>query len=197
MLWCPNIFNRFGALLTNSWRRGLWVGVRLGSVKLMKIAIIYASVHHGNTQQIAEAMAESGSVDLYSLSEAPDSLSSYQLVGFGSGIYVFRMHQRLMRWIKRRSTSGQCAFLFSTRGTRYFDIYHRVARQLITSRGFSLCGEFSCRGYDTFGPLSLLGGINRGRPNQNDYARARQFVRQLSKERYANASVLRSVCDES
>ena len=40
-------------------------------------------------------------------------------------------------------------------------------------------GEFSCKGYDTFGPFKLVGGIAKGRPNERDLEQARTFYRNL------------------
>ena len=31
-----------------------------------------------------------------------------------------------------------------------------------------MLGEFHCKGYDTFGPFRLVGGIAKGRPNIRD-----------------------------
>jgi flavodoxin len=52
------------------------------------------------------------------------------------------------------------------------------------NRGFSITGEFSCKGWDTVGPLKLFGGINKGRPNEDDLEEARVFARGL-KEKYS------------
>jgi len=46
-------------------------------------------------------------------------------------------------------------------------------------RGFTIAGEFSCRGWDTFGLLKLIGGINKGRPDEQDLKRAEDFARHL------------------
>ena len=48
-------------------------------------------------------------------------------------------------------------------------------------------GEFGCRGYDTFGPFKLMGGIARGRPNEADLAAARAFYRDLVRRQGGNA----------
>jgi hypothetical protein len=40
-------------------------------------------------------------------------------------------------------------------------------------------GNFSCRAYDTWTPLKLVGGIRKGRPNADDLAAARAFAEGL------------------
>jgi len=46
------------------------------------------------------------------------------------------------------------------------------------NRGFSIVDEFSCRGWDTRGPMKLSGGINKGRPDE-DLSKARIFAQGL------------------
>lgn len=38
-----------------------------------------------------------------------------------------------------------------------------------------MLGEFGCKGYDTFGPFKLVGGIAKGRPNERDLEKAQAF----------------------
>ena len=64
----------------------------------MKTAIIYKSVHRGNTKKIAEAMAEPLEADLFDLKDANnDIIKEYDLIGFGSGIYYYRPHKKLKK----------------------------------------------------------------------------------------------------
>ena len=54
----------------------------------MKKAIVYASVHHGNTEKIVKSIAEECKVDLIDAVKHSDAdLSSYDMIGFASGIY--------------------------------------------------------------------------------------------------------------
>lgn len=46
--------------------------------------------------------------------------------------------------------------------------------------GSEIVGEFACRGWDTVGPLWLIGGINRRHPDERDIQRARDFAQSLS-----------------
>ncbi len=41
---------------------------------------------------------------------------------------------------------------------------------------FEIIGEFSCLGLDTIGPLKLVGGINKGHPDEKDLDDARKFA---------------------
>ena len=43
-----------------------------------------------------------------------------------------------------------------------------------------MIGSFACRGFDTWLPLRLIGGVNKGHPDEDDLARAREFARDLA-----------------
>ena len=56
--------------------------------KQMRKAIVYASVHHGNTEKLVKRIAEECQVDLIDAVKQPNAdLSSYDMIGFASGIY--------------------------------------------------------------------------------------------------------------
>jgi len=61
-------------------------------------------------------------------------------------------------------------------------------RDRLRHKGYKVLGDFNCRGFDTVGPLRFLGGLNRGRPNHGDLARAKLFARE-ARVRATSASV--------
>lgn len=75
----------------------------------MRTAIVYASVHHGNTEKLAKRIAEECQVDLIDAVIQPDAdLSSYDMIGFASGIYFqsfisryWNLQRRIYRTTKR------------------------------------------------------------------------------------------------
>ena len=55
----------------------------------MKTLIICVSIHHGNTEKIAKAMAEVLNAKLVKPNEVNiNELAKYYSIGFGSGIYA-------------------------------------------------------------------------------------------------------------
>lgn len=56
-----------------------------------------------------------------------------------------------------------------------------TAERFIVSspKGCEVLDSFSCRGLGTVGPLRLVGGVNKGRPNDADLDRAAVFATQL------------------
>ncbi|MBS0204305.1 MAG: flavodoxin family protein [Planctomycetes bacterium] len=158
-------------------------GPTAGSV--CRTLIICKSVHHQNTAAIARALA----TVLHAEVRAPehvsiDEISNYDIIGFGSGIYFGQFHSALRHWARQlpdEPRSLRRAILFSTSGLSWlWRIWHWPFRRLLRRKGFAVIGEFHCRGFDTVGPLWLLGGLNRHHPDARDLAQATEFARQMN-----------------
>lgn len=145
------------------------------------VAIVYASVHHGNTRKLAELLAEELSADLYTVDEIDDAdLTQYDVVGLGSGIYFGRNHTSLLKLVDSWQQSPGKAFIFSTAGLPFLKCFQHVSlRRRLLTKGCEVVAEFCCRGWDTVGPLWLIGGINRKHPDQGDLNRVAEFGRRL------------------
>jgi flavodoxin len=149
----------------------------------MKIGIIYKSVHHGNTKRIAEVMAGSLDADLLDLKDVKvDVVKDYDLIGFGSGIYNRKPHKELMKFVEGlNNVNDKKAFVFSTSGRDKLEFNSRLKEEL-TGKGFKIIGEFSCKGFDTWGPFKLIGGLNKGKPDEEDFKSAESFANSLKKK---------------
>ena len=146
----------------------------------MKNLIVYESIHHGNTEKIGKAMAEYLNADLIKTNDINvNTLKDYDLIGFGSGIYNGKLHKNVLDLIEKSPTlSNKKAFVFSTSGQGKAK-YNNTIKQKLKEKGFEVVGSFACKGYDTFGPLKLIGGIAKGRPNENDIQKAKEFAEKL------------------
>ncbi len=150
----------------------------------MKVVIIYASIHHKNTEKIAREINEELNGELIPFSETSEKdVVKADLVGFGSGIYMRKFHNGLIRFIKDlpEMNEKKC-FLFSTAGSKsiIFNRGHKLIKRILKNKNFKVVGEFDCLGYDSFGPLKFFGGVNKGRPNKSDLNDAREFAKKLS-----------------
>jgi flavodoxin len=150
----------------------------------MKTLIVYVSVHHGNTEKVAKAIANILNADLLQVRQADAGmLEQYDLIGFGSGIYFGKHHESLLDFVdKLPMPRNKKAFIFSTSGLRKIPFFHDFDKRLkekLRRKGFDTVGEFSCRGLDTYRATRLVGGINKGRPNAKDLKQAEDFARSL------------------
>ncbi len=145
----------------------------------MKTVICYYSRHHGNTLKVLEAMAQEADVDLWDVTtrQTPD-LEAYDCIGFASGIYGFAFHTAVAAFARQYLPRGKPVFFVYTygaaKGTGSKDL-SEIARE----KGCAVLGEFSCRGYNTFGPFRLVGGIAKGHPDGEDLANGRNFYQNL------------------
>ncbi len=151
----------------------------------MKTAILFASVHHGNTRKVAEAMAETLSADLFDLTKQESvDISGYDLIGLASGIYYFNMHKAIRKFAQAAPfTPAQKVFLVCTCGAEGKD-YTKSVRKVLEDKGAKVLDGFCCRGFDTFGPLALFGGVAKGRPNEQDLEYAREYAGKLASAAY-------------
>ena len=53
--------------------------------------------------------------------------------------------------------------------------YENTLRAKTEKSGKICLGIFSCKGFDTYGPFKLIGGLNKGRPNEDDFRDAIAF----------------------
>jgi flavodoxin len=149
----------------------------------MKTAIIYKSIHHGNTKKIAEVMADTIEADLIDLKDAnKDIIKEYDIIGFGSGIYFNKPHKKLIKFINNlNNLKSKKAFVFSTSGRGNIE-YNDLLKNKLSQKGFEIIGGFSCKGFDTWGPFKLIGGLNKGKPDEKDLKNAEKFAESLKEE---------------
>ncbi|MEV0333935.1 flavodoxin family protein [Nocardia sp. NPDC050717] len=149
----------------------------------MKAIIVCTSSSHGNTRKVADVIGDVLGAKVVDPGEiSPFELAEYDLVGFGSGVYFMALDKRLRAFVDAvPEGQGREAFVFATSGMSEpsFRPYLRNLGDQLTGKGYELVGGFACRGLDTMGPLALIGGLNKGRPNAEDLASARGFAEQL------------------
>ena len=144
----------------------------------MGALLICASISaYGNTRRIAQSMAPVLDAEVVTPGQVTaQEVATFELVGFGSGIYSFTFHPDLWRLAKALPrVDGAAAFLFSTSGgpEALFLPSTLLFETLLRRRGYQTTGRFSCRGAYDWGTPRLPTG-NPGRPNPADFALARR-----------------------
>ncbi len=145
----------------------------------MKAIIICESVSHGNTLKVANAIAEVIGAKVVKPAEFDaETACDYDLIGLGSGIYYGKHHKSLIELAEKLPNCRKSVFIFSTSGKGSIS-QHRHLSDIISRKGYRNAGEFTCKGWDTWGPLKYIGGINKGLPNDAMIEQAREFARGL------------------
>ena len=150
----------------------------------MKTLIICKSIHHKNTLRVAQVIADELDAELKTPEEVErESLSQYDLIGFGSGIYMGKHHRSLVNFVKDIETlSGKNVFVFYTSGFSKFPTrpsFETVLTDLLKEKEAQILDIFSCRGLETVGPFKIGGGKNKGHPDETDLNDARTFAKSL------------------
>ena len=73
------------------------------------------------------------------------------------------------------------SFVFSTSGTGK-DSYNNTLIKLLESKNKVVLGSFACKGLDKFFILKLMGGMNKGKPDEDDFKAARMFILDVMKK---------------
>ena len=140
----------------------------------MKSIIIYESTHHENTKRLVDAIAKKHNVENVSIENAEAiDLSGYDIVGLAAGIAFGKFYKR-MEDFAAKIPSGKRVFLLYTCGNPSGGYVKSITRTL-ESNGAKVMGSYGCRGYDTYGPFKLVGGIAKGHPTEEEMIGAVEF----------------------
>jgi hypothetical protein len=91
---------------------------------------------------------------------------------------------------KLPQVANKKAFVFSTSGMpvgvsgqqkveEYTSKCHTTLKETLQSKGYTIVGEFGCAGFNTNKFLKYFGGLNKGRPNEEDLKHAEVFAEKL------------------
>lgn len=143
----------------------------------MKILAVVASPHLGNTRKVAEAMAEVAPVTVTDVDHARDyKFSEFNIVGFGSGIYMGKFDKRITDLLGSICDKKAYSFVFSTSGSAGYEKNNRTAIDMLEKKNKVVLGSFGCKGHDKFFLFKLIGGLNKGRPDDGDLKAAQEFI---------------------
>ena len=137
-------------------------------------------MHHGNTKKIIDEIAKTNDVELIDATQTVEKdLSEYDLIGFASGVYGGKFHQSVLKFASVNLTDNKNVFLICTYGGR--PVFKSI-EQVIAYKHDTIVGRFSCKGFDTFGPFKLIGGVSKGHPDEKDIAAAVEFYNGLTEQ---------------
>lgn len=146
----------------------------------MKTAIVYCSKHHGNTKKLLDAIAKTNDVDFFDATQRPAAdLTSYDRIGFASGIYYGSFHKTVRLFAQRNLPQGKDVFFLFTCGGKQNSNYTKAITEVVAKKNAHILGTYSCQGYNTYGPFKLVGGTAKGHPSQDELDAAVTFFAQL------------------
>ena len=103
-----------------------------------KVIIICESIYHGNSMRLANAMAQRANCMVINTEKALSTdLSTYKIVGLGSGIYFTSLHPNINKVLEKLSPA-QNIFIFSTHGSPILGKYHSQIKNELIRRKITL-----------------------------------------------------------
>ena len=145
----------------------------------MKAVICCYSSHHGNTGKVVQAMADESGADIIDISAVKQAdLSEYDIIGFASGIYAFQFGPQALGFLRKNLPPNKKVFFVYTYGAAKGSGSKDIT-QAAMEKNAQILGEFSCKGYTTYGPFKLIGGLSKGHPNEADIQAARSFIHSI------------------
>ena len=146
---------------------------------MMNTAMVYYSNHHGNTKKLLDAIADAEEVTLIDVTKQPNvDLSSFDRIGFASGIYFSNFAKQLLSFASEHLPEGKDVFYIYTHGAPVGGFLKGI-REIAGKKHCRELGAYHCLGFDTFGPFRLVGGIAKGHPTEEEIADAVKFYREL------------------
>lgn len=145
-----------------------------------QIVILYASSHHENTRKVVEAMKDACGALLIDVKkdQIPD-LSEIKAIGVATGIFASRPDEDIVKAFSGLKLSPAIdGFIVTTSGSG--KDYSKPIRKLMDEKHIGNAGCFYCKGFCTFGPFKLLGGLSKGHPDDIDLTNAKEFAKRLA-----------------
>jgi len=144
-----------------------------------KAVIIYASTHHGSTRKLAEAIAKQYGIPLIDAAKQRTAdLSAYDLIGFASGIDFGKFYESVEQFLERNLPENKRVFFLYT-CARVSSRFTETVKAAARKKDAILLGEYGCRGFNTYGPWKLMGGMNKGHPDPEELQGAVRFFESL------------------
>lgn len=157
------------------------------SVNKLKTCIIYYSQHHGNTKKLLDAIkAVDSDVELVDATKRHEvDLSGYDRIGFASGIYYGKFAEQILNFAKVNLPIGKDVFFIATAGNPMKNNFNAIG-EITSGKHCNELGRFISKGFDTYGPFKIVGGLQKGHPTDEEIEGAVNFYKGISdgKEKY-------------
>ena len=140
-----------------------------------KSVIIYASTHHGNTFKRVNAIAEKyGTKLIDATKEKTADLTGYNLIGFASGIDFGKFYGCVEDFLENNLPENKKVFFIYT-CAKESPKFTNTIKEKAKKKNSHILGEYGCKGFNTYGPWKMIGGMNKKHPTNDEIADAVKF----------------------
>ena len=149
-----------------------------------KIIIFYYSYSSMSTEKLVKGIqAAFPNIEILLLpSEEKNDVTSYDYVGFASGIYAWDFGKPVYQKLEKLTgLEGKKCFSLCT-STAGYEKYTQYPKEAIEKKGGKFIGGWGCPGKAVFFPLNIFGGVNKVRPNEEDIKTGSEYLKKLLEE---------------
>ena len=146
---------------------------------MKKAVIVYASKHHGNTYKLAKAISDMYEVAMIdAMKETHVDLQEYDIIGFASGIDFGKFYMEIENFARENLPFQKEVFFLYTCAMDREEFTDSI-KEIALKKDAVILGEYGCRGYNTYGPWKLIGGMNKSHPTENELQECVEFFEKL------------------
>ena len=146
-----------------------------------KIIVFYYSYSSMSTEKLVKGIQASfPNMEILLLpSEEKNDVSSYDYVGFASGIYAWDFGKPIYEKLEKlQGLEGKKCFSLCT-STAGYEKYTLYPKDAIEKKGGKFIGWWGCLGKAVFFPLNIFGGVNKVKPDEEDFKKGTEFLKKL------------------
>ena len=148
---------------------------------MKKAILIYASKHHGNTYKLAKAISEKYEIAMIDATkESIVDLQEYEVIGFASGIDFGKFYEEIENFAEANLPIKKEVFFLYTCAMERKGFTNSI-KEISLKKDAIILGEYGCKGYNTYGPWQLIGGMNKNHPTEAEIAEVVNFYGGLIK----------------
>ena len=144
-----------------------------------KTVIIYASKHHGNTYKLVKVISDKYEIPIIDATkQSVVDIEEYDRIGFASGIDFGKFYEEIETFAKNNlPMKKEVFFLYTCAMERkgFTDSMKKIALE----KEAVILGEYGCKGYNTYGPWKLIGGMNKRHPTEEEIKGAVEFFEKI------------------
>lgn len=108
-------------------------------------------------------------------------LEEYDFIGFASGICFSRFYEKITACVQEKLPIGKQVFFLYTCANNSKDFSENI-KQIAIEKGCNVMGTYGCKGFNTYGPFKIVGGINKKHPSQSEIEGAITFFENCIKK---------------
>ena len=147
-----------------------------------KIVIIYESKHQGNTYKLVKKISDKYKIEIINAAEpSAVNLDKYDIIGLASGIDFGKFYKSVENFAKQNLPMKKKVFFIYTCAMDRKGFTDSIKEIVLEKEGIIL-GEFGCKGYNTYGPWKIIGGMKKKHPTEKEVESAMKFFEYIVKK---------------